>query len=249
MTSSSITLKSSFQQGMALWRFNGSSLQEVSSAAPCTWQGDADETHTIDVPEDFRGVLEWRHEKLGSQIQLIGLDAEAPAPQVGWFLSWGQHWVELQKILSLRDWAKAKVTGGLLTEEEVLGKYPGTVVKGGLTAHSVPYRMGDQSAACFLIAKDGVVIDTVKGCGDRTPYITPAGQFSSTEEDREDFNQLLSRHGDAVEQLLRRLHGHPKRRIEAARERLNGDASRILEAVASEIWPITFGVKSPSLAP
>lgn len=245
-----ITLKSSFQQGMALWQFTGTSLEEVDSACECTWQGDANETHTVSVPENFQGVLEWRHSQMGSSIELIGLDGDAEPPQRGWFLSWGQHWAELRPVSTLRDWVKAQVSGRLLTDEEVLEKYPGVTIAGGRTAHKVPYHMGDQAAAAFLLSEGGVVVvGMIKGCGDRTPYITANGGFSSTEEDREEFNQLLSRHGDAVERVLRSLHGHPKRRLEAARERLKGDALKILEAVASDLWPITFGAKAPALAP
>ena len=201
-----ITIKSAFGRGGRLLEWEGGGFREIRHVHSCTWQGDADDSASISVPDNFRGaVVRWYmdgHTRI-PRAKLIGFGADelaGPAPVEGWgYCRIGYDAAEWSRLATIGQYLRALAEhgpAGVLAESEVLAS--ARHYGGGTAVGELSYEWGCQPTGHYVLFEGGKYAREEKGCGDNTPYFTDTGEIRYPQEDRDDF---LS----ACEAITRRL--------------------------------------------
>lgn len=229
-----VKISSGFRRGGRLMRWDGQKFELVRRVHDCTWVGDADDSASIEVPDDFRGALvTWRedgHTPIPSA-QLLGFsDAElsAPSPVAGWgFSRCGFNTASYDRLADYGQYLRAVAEhgdAGILTDADALAT--AQEFGGGLAVAEIPYEWGDQAARQFAVFRNGQYVAENRGCGDNTPYLTETGEIRYPADDRADFDfacadldrHLASAHGA----WLRESYARRQNPLPGLRKRVGG---------------------------
>ncbi len=192
-----VTIKSGFKRGASVWRytFDTNELECVAIVGDCTYKDDPVEEETVSwypTNYDFHFVAYWRVDGNSTKVwSFEDTDKGYPIPELG-IWSKDSSFCSSEDILieTLDEYLKAKVSntfrplqdvlinGVELSEEMVLD---GGLVSKGI-AFELNYEAGNQDAAKFLVVDGHGYMYTVKGCGERTPWIDSRGEFMSDHE-------------------------------------------------------------------
>jgi hypothetical protein len=177
-------------------RWDGQVFELMRRVHDCTWVGDADDSASIEVPDDFRGaVVLWRedgHTPIPSATLLGFSDAElaTPSPVSGWaYRQCGFNAADYGRLADYGQYLRAVAEhgdAGILTDAAALET--ARDFGGGLAVAEIPYKWGDQAAAHFAVFRTGQYAAEYKGCGDNAPYLTETGEIRYPADDRADFD-------------------------------------------------------------
>lgn len=242
-----IKLSGGFNRGARLYKFDGVKIALATSANDCTWKGDLPDDRELELPEEFVGFIAyWRIDGLATRLwslKGINLDLGKPTPEEGWFTE--RHSFcssEEREAVTLGDWAIAQINGSFQTEEEFMTEGSWSLLKDGSLAKELAFEAGSQEAAAFVVISPLGEITREYGAGEDTPYIGGDG-ITSERTEKLAREWLYERHHNKIREYLK----HPKD-VPGVLKKFQHLSSVVVD-VATEMWPITFGNKRPSLAP
>jgi len=168
-------------------------LSKQQVAGPCTWAGDTDDTRDVRLGAGQLYMLSSNHwsshgSTVSASVEFVCADGdtavewserlERPAPGadggVLYYIECLQGIVEPVPVKTVEDLVAARVRGEVLL----------FISKDWV---EMPFRWGDQDAACFWRLGEDGVLQEVRGCGERTPVLAPDGEtFSNREDERAD---------------------------------------------------------------
>jgi len=206
-----IEIKSGFERGGRLLKWDGARFEDLVRVPSCTWTGDADASRSIELPDGFRGAaVRWRtdgHTPI-PRAELLGFGADelaGPAPVDGWGYSRVAHnAAEWRRLADYGQWLRALAEhgpAGIITDAELLAtaRHYG----GGITVGELSYEWGCQAAAHYVLFTGGKYAREERGCGDNAPYLTDTGVIRYPREDRDDYLSAC----EALSARLEREHG------------------------------------------
>jgi hypothetical protein len=217
-----IEIKSGFERGGRLLKWDSARFEELVRGPSCTWTGDADASRSIELPDGFQGaVVRWHtdgHTPIPSA-EVLGFTAAelaGPAPVEGWgYRRIGHDAAEWLRLADYGQYLRALAEhgpAGVLADSEVLAT--ARHFGGGLAVGELSYEWGCQAASHYAVFAGGVFAREEKGVGDNAPYLTDTGVIRYPSDDRAEFDSAC----EAVTSRLEREHGQWLRESYARRQ-------------------------------
>lgn len=178
-----VEVQSGFQRGGTLSQWTGTEFVHVRRASENTWVGDGDSSFSVDLPDDFKGVVTRFHgisalsycAEVSEFIGFSEAELKAPAPEKGWASKQSSccRATDDWRVETFADWVKAKLLAGgnFVTDTELCARLDAQrhSVSGEILVHW-GYECGDQAADGWLVySKDGEYLRCQFGAGDTTP--------------------------------------------------------------------------------
>ncbi len=203
ITESSVFLSNGFQSGefviFLVQDLEGKWVQEKrKGTGECTWH---DDEKISDMEVSLVG-------KKGIVGCFYGTSAHSRQKSLTGFFGFSEE--ELSEIISEQgytckdhgfnayDWEVVKTLEEYLEARFLWDSFtPWSSMKDGI--HKMPYQWGDQAADSFALIKEGKLVDSSTGCGDRTPYLTESEEKCLAEGRLYTSNQMYDNSAEQAE--------------------------------------------------
>lgn len=199
---SRITIKSGFGRGGRILRWDGAQWRAVATIAENTWEGDGDDTQTVELVFSETYAIGVYHTDGHTQVwhwELRGFtprELSAPAPVCGWRTEdMGGRATKLSRVETTGEWLLATAGRDFLSDSEVIDGSVHHPSVAGLRLARLPYEWGDQAAEHWAVYQGPRLVSQASGCGDWTPepVVTDSGWEFESAADRQ--------HADGCAQL------------------------------------------------